>query len=75
MFNHQFYGSTTVGERGQIVIPAEARDQLKLEKGEKLLVFGLHGGTIMLTKFSSFKALSRKLHEKQEMIKKILKEK
>ena len=34
------YGSTTVGERGQIVIPIEARKELNLEPGSKLLVFG-----------------------------------
>ncbi|MEJ5296414.1 MAG: AbrB/MazE/SpoVT family DNA-binding domain-containing protein [Armatimonadota bacterium] len=36
----QFYGSVTVGERGQIVIPAEARRQLNINTGDKLLVIG-----------------------------------
>lgn len=34
-----FYGAVTIGERGQVVIPAEARKQSGLEPGEKLLVF------------------------------------
>jgi AbrB family looped-hinge helix DNA binding protein len=34
-----FYGSVTVGERGQVVIPAEARKETGVEPGEKLLVF------------------------------------
>ncbi|HVL40469.1 MAG TPA: AbrB/MazE/SpoVT family DNA-binding domain-containing protein [Fimbriimonadaceae bacterium] len=34
----KFYGSVTVGERGQIVIPAEARAELGINSGEKLLV-------------------------------------
>ncbi|MDT3698709.1 MAG: AbrB/MazE/SpoVT family DNA-binding domain-containing protein [Thermincola sp.] len=34
------YGSTVMGERGQVVIPAEAREEIGLEPGEKLLVFG-----------------------------------
>lgn len=34
------YGSTVVGERGQIVIPAEAREELDIQPGEKLVVFG-----------------------------------
>lgn len=40
------YGTTTVSERGQIVIPAEARRELGLECGTKLLVFrsGSMGG-------------------------------
>ncbi len=33
-----FYGSVTVGERGQIVIPAEARAELDIKAGDKLLV-------------------------------------
>lgn len=35
---HDFYGSTTVGERGQIVLPAKLRDELNIQAGDKLLV-------------------------------------
>jgi len=38
----RFLGATTVGERGQIVIPAEARREYGLEFGDKVLVFGRH---------------------------------
>jgi bifunctional DNA-binding transcriptional regulator/antitoxin component of YhaV-PrlF toxin-antitoxin module len=34
-FDDAFYGSATVGERGQIVIPAEARAELGLTPGDK----------------------------------------
>lgn len=34
------YGSTTVGERGQVVLPAEVRKLFKIEPGEKLIVLG-----------------------------------
>lgn len=37
-FEHHFYGSVTIGERGQIVVPAEARQELGWNPGEKLLV-------------------------------------
>lgn len=33
-----FYGSATVGDRGQIVIPAEARKELDINPGDKVLV-------------------------------------
>jgi AbrB family looped-hinge helix DNA binding protein len=33
-----FMGSVTVGERGQVVIPAEARERLQIKSGDKLLV-------------------------------------
>ena len=34
-----FLGAVTLGERGQVVIPAEAREQMGLEPGDKLLAF------------------------------------
>ena len=46
-FSKRFYGATTVGEKGQTVIPAEAREAMKLKKGDKLLVFGM--GCDMIT--------------------------
>ncbi|MDD5341809.1 MAG: AbrB/MazE/SpoVT family DNA-binding domain-containing protein [Patescibacteria group bacterium] len=36
------YGLTKVGSRGQIVIPAKARADLKLKEGDQLFVFGRH---------------------------------
>ena len=35
-----YFGSTVVGEKGQIVVPAEARRALGLEPGDKVMVFG-----------------------------------
>ena len=36
----KFYGSITVSERGQIVIPVEARRDFNIKTGDRLLVFG-----------------------------------
>jgi len=36
----QYFGTTTLGERGQIVIPKAARDLFDLRPGDKLLVLG-----------------------------------
>lgn len=46
---HCFYGTATVGERGQIVIPAEAREELGFQPGDKLLVMKhpLHQGVMI----------------------------
>jgi AbrB family looped-hinge helix DNA binding protein len=45
----KFYGSTTVGERGQIVLPAKLRKDFKINKGDKLLVIvDPHGSRINL---------------------------
>ena len=36
----RFYGSVTVSERGQIVIPSDARKDFGIRTGDKLLVLG-----------------------------------
>lgn len=36
--NECFYGAVTVGDRGQISIPVEARQELDIKAGDKLLV-------------------------------------
>jgi AbrB family looped-hinge helix DNA binding protein len=38
-FTDLFLGAVTVGERGQIVIPAQAREAYGIQGGDKLLVF------------------------------------
>ncbi|HSX41862.1 MAG TPA: AbrB/MazE/SpoVT family DNA-binding domain-containing protein [Candidatus Saccharimonadales bacterium] len=56
MFHKHFFGSTTVGERGQVVIPAEAREKFNIKAGEKMLVFGApHGEAIVIVKAEKFK--------------------
>jgi len=43
MHQASYFGSATVGERGQMVIPADARKALGIEAGDKMVIFG-HGG-------------------------------
>lgn len=38
------FGTAVLGPRGQLVIPAEARKELGIDTGSKLLVFGHFGG-------------------------------
>lgn len=47
-----FHGTATIGERGQIVIPADARKFCNMNPGDKLLVFRhpLHPHILMLSK-------------------------
>ena len=50
----KLYGSVTVGERGQVVIPAEARRDLEITPNTKLLVFsGPNETALMLIKADS----------------------
>ena len=46
----KFYGSITVGEIGQIVIPAEARKDFDIKTGDKLLVLADLEKGIVFTK-------------------------
>jgi AbrB family looped-hinge helix DNA binding protein len=38
IFRGKVHGTATVGERGQIVIPADVRDLLRIRAGERLMV-------------------------------------
>ncbi len=44
----KFYGSVTVGERGQVAIPAEARREMIIEPATKLLAFGHPNRKVLL---------------------------
>lgn len=48
--NKKLYGTATVGSKGQVVIPAEAREELGLEPGDRLYVLSAmqHGGVVFL---------------------------
>ena len=35
-----FYGVATIGTKGQIVIPADARHQMGMGAGDKVIIFG-----------------------------------
>ena len=43
-----FYGAVTVGERGQIAVPAEARRALEITPGTKLVVLGSPDNRILM---------------------------
>lgn len=50
------FGNVKVGERGQIVIPKEARDLFGIMPGDKLVVLGEEGQGLALCKESDFMA-------------------
>ena len=59
-----FYGTATVGERGQIVIPAQARREYEIETGDKLLIMGhpqKHG--LMVCKIDAMREFMAELLE------------
>lgn len=40
MHEKKLYGTATVGTKGQVVIPAEARAELNIKEGDRLYVVG-----------------------------------
>lgn len=70
--SHDFFGTTTVGEKGQVVIPAEAREAMGLEKGEKLLVFGRGCEMLVFTKLSNVERFAAHLSRRLDAIRRIL---
>lgn len=40
MHDKKLYGTATVGTKGQVVIPADAREELEIQTGDRLYVVG-----------------------------------
>lgn len=55
------YGIVTVGARGQIVIPKEARDQYDIKPGGKIVVIGDIGTGIALMKADTLEEVALKI--------------
>lgn len=53
----------TVGERGQVVIPAAIRERVGLTAGDKLMVFTKHSEVICFVPTSSMRQLVNVLNE------------
>jgi AbrB family looped-hinge helix DNA binding protein len=64
MFNQKFFGTATVGEKGQIVIPVEARNAIELKVGDKLLVMSGPGGKgLFIMRPDMIKEFAKKMNE------------
>jgi AbrB family looped-hinge helix DNA binding protein len=64
-----FFSITTIGERGQVVIPKDAREALKLSAGDKLVVLpSRHGNGVLLMKEENIKQIAIEMSEKADHI-------
>ena len=51
LHDRKLYGTATVGTKGQIVIPSDAREELNIQPGDRLyVVCGMDGSGIVLIK-------------------------
>jgi len=69
----EFYGTAVLGEKGQIVVPAEARSMIGMKKGEKLLVFGMNREVLFLVRATNLEKLISNLSTHLKGAKEILK--
>lgn len=69
----QFYGTTTIGEKGQVVIPIEARKAMDVKKGDKLLVFGMGCDMLAFSKLSGLEQFTSHVSEQLDIIRSIIK--
>lgn len=64
-----FFSITTIGERGQVVIPKDAREALGLSAGDKLVVLpSRHGNGVLLMKEENIRQLALHMSEKADYI-------
>ena len=70
--NRLFFGTAKVGERGQIVIPKEAREMFKIKPNDSILVIGdkekglVIAKTGIMKKFASQVMESFNVYEQQD---------
>lgn len=68
-----FYGTATIGTKGQIVIPAEAREDLNMQPGDKVVVFGMKERCMVgISPISSVEAMMAEMAEHLEKIRKVV---
>lgn len=64
-----FFSITTISERGQVVIPKDAREALSLSAGDKLVVLpSRRGNGILLMKEENIRQLALHMSEKADHI-------
>lgn len=73
MHDKKLYGTATVGTKGQVVIPADAREELDIKPGDKLYVAGSPGKkALFLIKEEQLRALIDHFTDSIESVKSAL---
>ena len=62
----RIFGTAKVGDRGQIVIPKEARDYFGIEPGDTLLILGKNETGLIVTKPATLDDLATKIFQSVE---------
>ena len=74
MHDKKLFGTAAVGTKGQVVIPADARDELGIESGDRLYVVGsVEKKWVGFIKEEQFRELLNHLTDNIEQYKDLLK--
>jgi AbrB family looped-hinge helix DNA binding protein len=74
--NKKLYGTATVGTKGQVVIPAEAREELGISTGDRLYVVGSpDGGFLGFLKEEALEHIVEQLTTQAELFRTLKKNK
>ena len=64
--NQRVFGTAKVGDRGQIVIPKEARDFFGIEPGDTLLILGKSETGLIVSKPEALNSLADEIFQTVE---------
>ena len=62
----RIFGTAKVGDRGQIVIPKEAREFFGIEPGDTLLILGKHETGLIVSKPETLTSLATQIFQTVE---------
>ena len=62
----KIFGTAKVGDRGQIVIPKEAREYFGIEPGDTLLILGKHETGLIVPKPETLNDLASRIFQSVE---------
>ena len=65
-YKQRVFGTARVGDRGQIVIPKEAREFFGIESGDTLLILGKHETGLIVTKPETLNDLASQIFQSIE---------
>jgi AbrB family looped-hinge helix DNA binding protein len=69
MDGFKFYGSATIGTKGQIVIPAEARETLGFKEGDKVIAINApFGEGLLILKSEIFEKMIGNMQSKLTVV-------
>jgi len=71
-FVNDLMGMTVLGERGQVVIPKDIRDAMKLESGARLVVILHEGNKLMIFPSDQMKEFMQMMTERFKKMEHIL---